>query len=55
MGALAMSFGLMPVGALFVVAVAQQVGAPWAVTAGALSSSVGLALIALRYPELNRL
>ena len=52
MGALALSFGLTPVGALLIGELAQQIGAPWAVSLGALGSSLCVALIALRYRDL---
>jgi MFS family permease len=55
MGALALSFGLTPIGALLLGELAQQIGAPWAVTACALGSSLCVALIALRYRGLARL
>ncbi len=55
MGALAVSFGLMPVGSLFIGTLAQRIGAPLAVTSGALASSCCVALIALRYRMLWRL
>ena len=55
MGALAVSFGLMPVGSLFIGELAQHFGAPFAVTLGALSSTVCVAIIAARYRTLWRL
>ncbi len=55
MGALAVSFGLTPVGALLIGVLAQRIGAPLAVTCGALMSSGCVALIALRYRTLWRL
>jgi MFS family permease len=55
MGALAVSFGLMPVGALFIGALAQQIGAPLAVTAGSMVSTLCTILIAARYRTLWRL
>jgi predicted MFS family arabinose efflux permease len=55
MGALAVSFGLMPVGALFIGALAQQIGAPLAVTAGSMVSTLCTVLIAARYRTLWRL
>lgn len=55
MGALAVSFGLMPVGSLFIGELAQHFGAPLAVTCGALTSSLCVALIGLRYRTLWRL
>lgn len=55
MGALAVSFGLMPVGALFIGALAQRIGAPLAVTAGSMVSTLCTVLIAARYRTLWRL
>lgn len=55
MGALAISFGLMPVGALLIGTLAQQIGAPLAVTAGAMASTLCIILIAVRYRTLWRL
>jgi MFS family permease len=55
MGALAVSFGLQPVGALFIGALAQQIGAPLAVTAGSMVSTLCTILIAARYRTLWRL
>ncbi|MFN8537273.1 MAG: MFS transporter [Thermomicrobiales bacterium] len=55
MGALAISFGLMPVGALLIGTLAQQFGAPLAVTVGAMASTLCIALIAARYRTLWRL
>lgn len=55
MGALALSFGLTPIGALLIGEIAQQIGAPWAVTIGGLGSSLCIALVALRYRGLARL
>jgi predicted MFS family arabinose efflux permease len=55
MGALSVSFGLMPVGALFIGALAQQIGAPLAVTAGSMVSTLCTILIAARYRTLWRL
>lgn len=55
MGALAVSFGLMPVGALFIGALAQQIGAPLAVTAGSMVSTLCTVLISVRYRTLWRL
>lgn len=46
LGALALTFGLTPIGALPIGAVAQRIGAPWAVTAGALLTSLLIALLA---------
>lgn len=55
MGALALSFGLTPVGALLIGELAQYLGVSWGVTIGALGSSLCIALIALRYREIARL
>jgi MFS family permease len=55
MGALAISFGLMPVGALLIGTLAQQIGAPLAVTAGSMASTLCVVLIAARYRTLWRL
>ena len=51
MGALAVSFGLMPVGALFIGALAQQIGTPLAVTAGSMvSNTIGFTAIEMMAP-----
>lgn len=55
MGALALSFGLTPIGALIIGELAQSLGVSWGVAIGALGSSLCIALIALRYRELARL
>lgn len=55
MGALALSFGLTPVGALLVGELAQYLGVSWGVAVGALGSSICVALVALRYREIARL
>jgi MFS family permease len=55
MGALALSFGLTPVGALLIGELAQYLGVSWGVAIGALGSSLCVTLIALRYREIARL
>lgn len=55
LGALALTFGLTPLGALPIGELAQRVGAPWAVTAGALLTSLLIGLLALHYGEVPRL
>ena len=55
MGALALSFGLTPVGALIIGELAQYLGVSWGVAIGALGSSLCVALVALRYREIARL
>jgi len=52
MGALALSFGLTPVGSLLIGELAQSFGAPLGVALGALGSSLCVALIGWRYREI---
>lgn len=52
MGALALSFGLTPVGSLLIGELAQYFGAPVGVALGALGSSLCVALIGWRYREI---
>ncbi len=52
MGALALSFGLTPVGSLLIGELAQNFGAPLGVALGALGSSLCVALIGWRYREI---
>ena len=52
MGALALSFGLTPVGSLLIGELAQYFGAPIGVAFGALCSSLCVALICWRYREI---
>lgn len=52
MGALALSFGLTPVGSLLIGELAQYFGAPVGVTIGALSASCCVALVGWRYREI---
>ena len=55
MGALALSFGLTPVGALLIGELAQYLGVSWGVALGALGSTLCVALIAVRYREIAKL
>lgn len=55
MGALALSFGLTPVGALLIGELAQYLGVSWGIAIGALASSLCVALVALRYREIAQL
>ncbi len=55
MGALALSFGLTPVGSLLIGELAQSFGAPFGVALGALASSLCVALVSWRYREILRL
>jgi predicted MFS family arabinose efflux permease len=55
MGALALSFGLTPVGALLIGELAQYLGVSWGVAIGALGSSLCVALVTLRYREIASL
>lgn len=55
LGALALTFGLTPIGALPIGELAQRAGAPWAVTTGALLTSLLIGLLARRYREVMTL
>ncbi len=55
MGALALSFGLTPVGSLLIGELAQSFGAPLGVALGALASSLCVAIVGWHYREILRL
>lgn len=55
LGALTLTFGLMPIGTLLIGELADRIGVQWAVTGGSLGSSLCISLIAWRYRALLKL
>lgn len=55
LGALTLTFGLMPIGTLLIGELADRIGVQWAVTGGSLGSSLCIALMAWHFRSLVKL